>query len=106
MTILTDSQQIPLTAAFTTKKGNPAKVDGVPAWSSSDPAIVTVVPAEDGLTCLALAVGPEGTAQVSVKADADLGSGVREIVGVIDLEVHPGEAVAAVVTGGAPEEQP
>lgn len=105
--ILKDSQQVPFTATFTTKKGNPAKIDGTPEWSVSDPAILTVASvSEDGLSAVVAAVGPVGTAQVSIKADADMGPGVREVIGTADVEVVAGEAVAAGLVGGAPIEQP
>lgn len=102
--ILTDEQQVGLTAAFTTKAGNPAKVDGAPVWKSSDEAIVTVTASEDGLSAVAVAVGPLGTAQVSVEADADLDEGeTRLITGVLDIEVRASEAVVAIVAAGSPE---
>jgi hypothetical protein len=104
--ILTDEQQVPLAVAFRTSKGNPATVDGIPVWTSSDETIVTVTPAADGLTCLAVATGALGTAQVSAEADADLGSGRRLVTGVIDIEVRAAEAVQALVTAGAPELKP
>ena len=42
--ILTDVQKVALAVSFTTKAGNPAPVDGVPQWSSSDPSILEVTP--------------------------------------------------------------
>lgn len=105
--ILTDDQQVNLTAAFTTKAGNPARVDGVPVWRSSDESVITVTAAEDGLSAVAVAVGPLGSAQVSVEADADLDEGEeRLITGVLDIEVRASEAVVAVVAAGAPEPKP
>lgn len=105
--ILKDDQRVGLTAAFTTKAGNPARVDGVPVWRSSDESIVTVTPSEDGLSAVAVAVGPLGTAQVSVEADADLDAEeTRLITGVLDIEVRASEAVVAIVAAGAPESIP
>lgn len=103
MLILTDEQKVSLSVSFTTKAGNPATVDGAPVWSSSDPSVITVTAAEDGLSAVAVTVGPLGTAQVICEADADLGEGVRPITGVLDIEVRPSEAVAAIVVAGAPE---
>ena len=65
--------------------GNPATVDGVPSWASSDPSIVSVTPAPDGLSAVAESTGNLGNVQISVAADADLGSGVREITAVGDI---------------------
>lgn len=105
MLILTDKQEVDLSVAFTSKAGNPAKVDGTPAWVSSNEAVVTVVAAADGLSVVAKAVGPLGTAQVSVSADADLGEGVRLITGTFDITVEASEAVVAGVAAGTPRDQ-
>lgn len=100
--VLTDAQKVTLSVAFTTKAGNPASVDGVPQWVSSDPSVIQVVQSADGLSAEAIAVGPLGTAQVSVVADADLGEGVAAITGVLDIEVKASQAVFAIVAAGAP----
>jgi hypothetical protein len=101
--ILTDEQKVQLNVAFKTAAGNPARVDGTPAWSSSDETVITVVPSEDGLSATALASGALGVAQVVCEADADLGEGVRPITGTLDIEVRPAEAVSALVVAGVPE---
>ena len=49
------------------------------------------------------AVGPLGIGQVLLKADADLGEGVKEITGLLDVEVIASEATVAIVAAGAPE---
>lgn len=102
--ILTDEQQVRLSVAFTTAAGNPARVDGVPAWESSDPSVIEIVDvAADGMSCTARTVGPLGSVQVSVKADADLGAGVREVAAVDTIEVMAAEAVSASISAGPPE---
>jgi hypothetical protein len=103
MLILTDEQQVTLSVAFETAAGNKANVDGVPVWSSSNPDVVAVTPADDGLSATAVAVGPLGTAQVIVEADADLGAGARSITGTLDIEVRAAEAVAVAIAAGVPE---
>lgn len=104
--VLTDNQQVDLTIEARTAKGNVAKLDGVPVWEVSDAAIVAITPAADGLSCNVKAVGPVGTAQVVVRADADLDVGeVREVIGTLDIEVVAGEAVVIGVVAGAPTEQ-
>jgi len=100
--VLTDVQKVALSVSFTNRAGNPAQVDGIPQWSSSDPSILTVTASEDGLSAEAVTVGPLGTAQVSVVADADLGEGVTELTGVLDVEVKPSAAVFALVVAGVP----
>lgn len=107
--ILTDEQQVVLKLSPRTQRGNPATVDGMPVWSSSDPAVLTVTPiATDptGLSALAVAVGPLGTAQVQAVADADMSSGVRTLTAVLDVEVKAAEAVSLDITADAPTVQP
>lgn len=107
MLTLTDSQQCPLEVSFQDKKGNPATVDGTPSWSVSDETILEIVPDTDGMTATVKAIGPLGNAQVVVKADADkTAEGQREIVGILEVTVVAGEAVATIVAAGAPSEQP
>ena len=102
--ILTDEQKVGLTVSFTTAAGNAATVDGVPTWVSSDETILTVADiGADGMSCSILTVGPVGTAQVSVTADADMGEGTRQITGLLDIEVRAAEAVSANIAAGEPE---
>lgn len=106
MIILTDEQQVPVTVKFQTAAGNAANVDGIPSWKTSDAAILTVTPAPDGLSALVVTAGGLGSAQVSVEADADLGSGVRAITGILDVEVRAAEAVSASLAAGTPVLKP
>ena len=101
--LLTDTQKVLLSIQPVDAKGYPAKVDGVPAWDTSDPTVVDIVPSVDGLSCEVFADAP-GIAQVTVQADADLGSGVRTIAGTLDIQVEPGEAVGLTITAGVPEQ--
>lgn len=103
---ITDSQQVTLGVKFLDKKGQPAKVDGVPVWLTDNSEVLALTPAADGLSCLVKAVGPLGTAKVSMTADADLGAGVIDLVGVEDVTVTAGQATVVSITAGPPEEQP
>lgn len=103
--ILTDVQKVGLSVAFVTAKGNPAQVDGAPVWSVSDATVLSVVPAADGLSAEVVAVGPLGTSQVSVTADADLGEGVKALVGTLDVQVVASEAASIVINAGVPAVQ-
>lgn len=76
------------------KKGNPASVDGTPEWSSSDDALVSLTPSEDGMSATVVSLGGTGTVQISVSADADLGEGVRTMTGSALIDVMAGEAFA------------
>jgi hypothetical protein len=86
-------------------KGNPTVLDGAPTWASSAPEVITVTPAEDGMSAEIVAAGPVGTGQISVTADARLGEEVVPVAAVLDVEVKPGEAVTLVVNTTAPVEQ-
>lgn len=103
--IIKATQQFTATIQPVDAKGNPALVDGVPVWSSSNPAVLTVEPAADGMSATVKAVGPVGTGQVAVTADADMGEGVKSIIGTLDVEVKPGDAVTLTVNTGTVSEQ-
>lgn len=98
---MTPDQKVALSVAPTDSFGNPAKVETV-AWSSSNEEVLTLVVAEDGMSVEAVTTGVTGVAQVVVKADADLGEGVKELVGTLDVEVVPGEAVNLNLVAGTP----
>jgi hypothetical protein len=105
MLILTDSQMCNLAIRPLDRKGKPAQVDGTPVWASSNPSLVEVKPAVDGLSCDIVALDL-GTCQVSVTADVDLFRGVRELTGTLDVTVVAGEAAVIEVIAGTPTEQP
>lgn len=104
--ILTDTQEVAGTVAFVDKAGNPALVDGAPVWASSDDTVLTAVAAADGLSGTFIATGKLGNAQGSVKADADLGTGLTELVITQDFQVVASAAVAGTITLGTATEQP
>jgi hypothetical protein len=101
--ILQDIQKVTLSITPVDAAGNPAKVDGAPVWESTDTTVVSLEVATDGLSAVATAVGPLGTAQVSVTADADLGQGITPLIGTLDIEVVASAAVSLNVTAGTPE---
>lgn len=103
MLVLTDVQKVSLSISPVSAAGNPASIDGVPTWSTSDDTVLTLEVAEDGLSAVAFTTGKLGTAQVSVVADADLGEGVKELTGVLDVEVKASEAVSLELNAGTPE---
>lgn len=103
MFVLTDIQRVTLHFEVIDAAGNPAAIDGTPEWGSSDEAILTVAPADDGMSAMVTTVGPLGAAQIHVTADADLGEGVRPLTGILDFEVHGSEAVALNLLAGEPE---
>ena len=104
MLILTDSQKVVLSIKPVTKAGNPAPIDGLPVWSLGCEDHLKLELSEDGLSVTASALGKLGVCQVNVKVDADLGEGVEEITGTVDIEVKAGKAVNVGIEAGAPEE--
>ena len=105
MFVLTDVQKVTLSVAPVDAAGNPAKVDGVPVWDiiGAQPDILKVQAADDGLSATVTTTGGLGTAQVRVTADADLGTGVKAITGLLDVQVVASDAVSLTVTAGEPE---
>ena len=98
------TQQFPIEIQPVDARGNPAAVDGAPAWSVSDETLLTVDPADDGLSAVVSAVGPVGSAQVTVRADARMGAEVREIVGTLDVSLVAAEAATLRLVPGVPTE--
>lgn len=104
---LTDVQEVRLSISPKDSQGNPATVDGAPAWASSDESVLTVAAvSDDGLTADAVTVGPLGTATVTVTADADLGEGVTSLTDTVEITVVASEASALNVSAGTPTERP
>jgi hypothetical protein len=103
--VLTDTQFVELgPIQAVDARGNPARIDGAPAWSVSAPELISLTVSADGLSATAAAAGPLGSAQIIVKADADLGEGVTEITGTLDVEVIAGQAVGIRIPAGQPAE--
>lgn len=108
-------KQIHVAVAYVDDHDNPARVDGPVRWSTSDENILSVetwepeardtpvgVP-ENGFATISV-VGPVGQAQVAATADVDMGTGVKELVTLLDVTVVAGEAVAGTITPiGDPE---
>lgn len=102
MLVLPIDHKVPASIQPVDAAGNPAAVDGVPVWTSSAPTIVTVIAAVDGMSAEIVPAGLLGTAQVNVQADADLGSGVTAITGILDVQSVAGTAVGLQIQTGAP----
>ena len=104
MYVLQDNQQVPLTIAPTDAAGNPALLDEVPSWvvGGANPGILTLTPSADGLSCVASANGPLGTAQIQVTAAADASTGGQAITGTLDVQVVGSTVSSLSVNAGAP----
>lgn len=107
--VLKDTDQVEVKLEFFDKKGKLIKnptLDGIPAWRSSDPAAVSVVPAADGLSAIVAAQGdPEDTATITCTADADLGEGVNEVTTTGDVMIIGGDIATSNMQFGTPSEQ-
>jgi hypothetical protein len=103
--INTDQNYPNVVLTITNATGQPATVDGVPVWASSDETILKATPAADGMSGVVDTVGP-GTARISITADADLGAGVTTITGVsedIDVTLGPSHQASVMTLNlGAP----
>jgi len=90
----------PLTVSFVDSKGKPAKVDGIPTLAVDNAAVVDSAPpfTDNGNGTFSSTIhitDTTGSAQLTVTADADLGTGVTTITSVDVVNVIPGDAVAA-----------
>lgn len=83
--------------------GNPAQIDGLATWGSSNDQIATLTGISPDSLSADIVPGTQlGTCQINVQADADLGSGITNISGVLDLSVVAGQAVGFTIQTGAP----
>ena len=98
-------QQAKLSISAVDAKGNPAPVENV-VYETSDPQIILVGVDPNDETKAVVAARNIGTGQVTVTADADIGEGTKELMGLLDVEVVAAEAVALAIEAGVPEDQP
>lgn len=96
------TQFLPLSIKIEDKLGNAAVVDGAPVWSLTDPALGDLEVAEGGLSAKLMPKGPLGEFKVQVKADADLGEGVKEILGELPVTLVAGDAAVVAIAAGEP----
>lgn len=97
------SQKLPLSIEAKDQFGNAAQLDGAPVWAVTDEAVGKLEVAEDGLSAVFTPTGVAAATVVQVTCDADLGDGVRELLGTLDIEVISGEAVVVGIVPGNPE---
>jgi hypothetical protein len=102
---MTSSQETTCTIKAVDKKGNPARIDGVPEWLTDNSEVLVIEPSGDGLTCKVSAVGMVGVANVQVTADADTGAGVRPVIGTLEVSITAGPAERIDVEAAEPSEQ-
>lgn len=98
--LLPVDRKVTATVTFTDRGGNAAEVQGSPVWNTDRPDLLTVE-VVDGVANIT-PVGPLGSAQVVVSADADLGEGFVELIVLGQIEVIAGTAVAGAINFGEP----
>jgi len=101
MATLNTEQKINVVVKPLTISGKPTRVDGVPGWAVTNPSVVSLVIAPNGLSADVIAVA-SGSANVIVSADANLGSGIREISGSLAIVVVQAEAASLSLVAGTP----
>lgn len=104
MITLTTDQKVNLKLNALTLTGKPANVDGVPLWSTSNANVISLVVSPNGLSAFAVASGA-GSASVTVIADGDLTSGIKQLTTSVDLTVTQAGAASIVVTNDPPVAQ-
>lgn len=103
MARITNEQQVKVSVAPKTAAGNPAKIDGPVAFTSSDDTVAVIVTVPEHNAAIVRAVGP-GVAQITAVFDADLDADeVREVTMTGAIEVVEAEAVTAEIVFDAPE---
>jgi hypothetical protein len=65
ITVRADEMTLKATVMLTDSEGNPTTADDVPVWEVGDPSVLTVTPAEDGLSAT-FTVGAPGVSSVTV----------------------------------------
>jgi hypothetical protein len=105
---LTADQQVALSITGTDKYGNAVDISGDTVWTTTDDTIVTVTPdPEDSSKATAAAVGPVGTAAITVSNDVDQ-DGTGDYQGSLAIDVVAGQISEIVIQEGAvtDKEQP
>lgn len=100
---LTADQQVDLSISGQDSYGNPVNISGDTAWTSSDESIVTVT-ASDPNHATAVAVGPTGSAAVTVTNDVDR-DGSGDFIGSIAIDVVAGVMTEITVESGTPTDK-
>ena len=103
-TILVNTQRT-VNAHFLTEDGKPALVDGVPAWTVSNPEVLELIPTSTGFSVKLRGLA-EGTCEVRAVADADRGEGIREVALTAIVRVMAPEATGGEFSFGESEPVP
>lgn len=105
VTMTVDEKFVVRVKAIKDSHGNVAKVDGVPVWATDNTDVLALAPSTDGMSCEVKAVGMIGGANVQMTADADLGPGVKNIIGTLLVDVSAGVATVVELETDPPTPQ-
>ena len=100
---LTADQQVALSITGEDKYGNPVDISGEVMWKSSDEAIVSIANATND-SAIAMAVGPAGTASVTVTNDVNE-DGTGDFQGSIAIDVVAGDIAEITIQAGEPTDK-
>jgi hypothetical protein len=101
---LTADQQVDLSISGQDNYGNPVNITGNTSWTSSDTSIVSVT-MTDSSHATAAAVGPVGSAAVTVTNDVDQ-DGTGDFIGSLAIDVVAGNMTEIAITAGTPTTKP
>jgi len=103
---LTADQQVELSITGVDKYGNQVDISGDVAWMSSDESVVVIRQTKeaDSAHATAQAVGPAGTAAVTVTNDVDR-DGTGDFMGSIAIDVVAGEIAEIEISAGEPTDK-
>jgi hypothetical protein len=103
MLALPNDQKVTASIQPVDAKGNPASIDGLAVWTSSSTDVASVQNVSpDSLSAEIVPGSSIGSCQINVQADADLGAGVTNITGILDVNVVAGQAVGFTITTAPP----
>lgn len=102
-TQFTVTQQRKCRPKFLDRRGNETPIDGTPTFVSSDEQVVVVEQVEGGWMFKGRSTG---TADVTISADARIGSEVVTITETIHVTILPDEAIDIDAVFDEPEDQP
>jgi hypothetical protein len=103
MLALPNDQKVTASIQPVDAKGNPASIDGLAVWTSSSTDVASVQNvSSDSLSAEIVPGSSIGSCQINVQADADLGTGITNITGVLDVSVVADQAVGFTITTAPP----
>lgn len=105
---MNDHQRLTLSIAPKDRDGDPAPIDGLPSWTfhEGDPALLNLLPSEDGMSCEVSTNGLIGVGTVLCSADVDLGEGVSTIEEFVEFTIVQSPVTDLDLTATAPEDMP